>query len=170
MLMDKSTSPSQPVRPGPFGRPYVHLATLRWLIPLGLLALVVVFEIGPSRWIYNQLGPTAHLVAEIALYGTIGPVLAFLALNFIGRWVEERETSDLQARILAEARELSAANQQLSDDVLQGLFAVSILLASADTPNLPPDSAKNLKEAERTLDQAIRRLRQHLLDHPAKSS
>ena len=158
------SSPS-PQPESPSQRHWLH--RLRWWIPGLLFLLVLVFEAGPSRWIYEGFGATAHLIAEVALYGTIGPILAFITLNFVDRWMEERETSELQARILAEARALSAANQQLSDDVLQGLFAVSILLAAIHSTALAPETAQRLQEAEQTLDHSIRRLREHLLDHPA---
>jgi hypothetical protein len=144
-----------------------RIALLRWLVPLGLLALVVAFELGPSRWLDQVIGDSAHFVVEIAVYGTIGPLLAFLTLSFLGHWLDERETADLQAKILARAREHSATNQQLTDEVLQGLFAVSVLLAATESTQLPAASAETLREAEKTLDSAIRRLRQHLLDHPA---
>ena len=144
-----------------------RIALLRWLIPLGLLALGIAFELGPSRWLDEASGDSAHLVVEIAVYGSIGPTLAFLTLSFLGRWLDERETADLPAQILAQAREHSVTNQQLTDEVLQGLFAVSVLLAATESAQLPPAAAETLREAERTLDSTIRRLRQHLLDHPA---
>lgn len=147
-----------------------RVAAMRWLVPLGLLVLVVIFELGPSRWLEEAFGHSAHFVAEVAVYGTIGPALAFLTLSILGRWLDERETADLQAQILARAREHSLTNQQLTDEVLQGLFAVSVLLAATESDQLPPTSAQSLSEAEKTLDATIRRLREHLLDHPAKQS
>lgn len=145
-----------------------RMNVLRWLIPIGLLAVVVVFQLGPARWIEVQFGANAHFLTEVVVYGSIGPALAFLSLNIITRWMEEQQTSDLQARILAQARERSAANHQLNDDVLQGLFAVSVLLAASKTPNMPDPAAQRLVEAERALDLVIRQLREHLLTHPSR--
>lgn len=143
-----------------------QLNWLRWAIPLGMLLLVVFFEFGPLRWIYDRYGLGARVIVEVALFGTLGPGLAFFALTFIGRWLEERETSELQAQILARAREQSAANHQLSDDVLQGLFAVSMLLESTETPAQSPEAKQRLQEAKNTLDLAIRRLRVHITEQP----
>src|SRR3990172_7021006 len=101
-----------------------RLGLLQWLVPAGLLLLVVAFEIGPSRWIHNRMGDMYHFVAEILIYGTVGPVLAFILLDFLGRWLEERETSDLQAQVLARARAQARLPRQLRDDTLPTFFSL----------------------------------------------
>lgn len=141
---------------------------LRWLqivVPLGLMLLVIVYELGPSHWIEDGLG-VSHFVAEILLYGTVGPLLAYLVLAFIGRWLEERETTEVQAQVLAQAHRRVQTSRQLSDDALQTLFAASTLLASLKSaaPDLSPDTAALIDQTERALDQAIRQLREHLLN------
>ena len=81
------------------------LQLLKWLIPLGLVLLVVAYEIGPSRWVYGGFGFNYHLVLEILLFGTVGPVLAFLVLELLSRWIEEKETAEIQANLLTKAKE-----------------------------------------------------------------
>src|SRR5262245_44973030 len=90
---------------------------LKWLLPAMLLLVVIVYEIGPSRWINNDLGSLYHALSEILIYGTVGPLLAFVLLDFWNRWLEERETSETQSQILARARAQAADHTQLSDDV-----------------------------------------------------
>ena len=107
-----------------------NLRLIKWLIPLGLVLLVIVYEVGPSRWVYNGLGFTYHLVAEIFLFGTVGPLLAFLLLEMLSRWIEEKETTEVQANLLAEAKMKDREVRQLSDDTLQVLFATSLLIAT----------------------------------------
>jgi len=126
--------------------------------------LVVVYEVGPARWIQDGVGDAYHFVAEILFYGTVGPLLAFLLLRFLGRWLEERETSELQARVLAQAREHAQVSRELSDDALQTLFAASMLLASLKStlPDLPPEAASALREMQQSLDRVIRQLSDHL--------
>lgn len=143
---------------------------LRWLLPLGLLLFVVAYEVGPSRWIHDNLGDAFHFAAEIVLYGTVGPILAFILLNFMDRWLEERETSELQAQVLAQAREQAKISHKLSDDTLQALFATSVLLAALESnPELPPEAAVQLREAQRALNHAIQQLQAHLLNNSSSA-
>ncbi len=143
---------------------------LRWLLPLGLLLLVAAYEIGPARWIFERVGDAYHFAAEILLYGTVGPILTFTLLSFMGRWLEERETSELQAQVLAQAREQAKINHKLSDDTLQALFATSVLLAALESnPELPPESAEQLREAQRALNHAIQQLQAHLLNNSSSA-
>jgi signal transduction histidine kinase len=145
-----------------------RLGLLQWLVPAGLLLLVVAYEVGPSRWIHDRMGNTYHFVAEILVYGTIGPVLAFILLDFLGRWLEERETSDLQAQVLARAREQARLHRQFSDDTLQALFAVSLRLTTLESnwPDLPPEAAAQLRETQAALNEAIQRLHTRLMNEP----
>lgn len=170
------SEPSRPVsldRPvrAKFERPQTLTSLRRWLgvlqlvIPIGLVLLVVIYEAGPAEWIYQQWGLTSHYIAEVVFYGSVGPILAFGLLHLLARWIEERETSDLQAQVLARARERARLNRELIDDTLQSLFAVSVLLASlrASSSELPPEASAILSQTQRSLDESIRRLREHLL-------
>jgi signal transduction histidine kinase len=144
-----------------------RLILLKWLVPVGLALAVILYELGPARWIHTTLGDTYHFVAEILVYGTVGPVMAFLLLDILGRWLEERETSELQTLILAQAREHARIDRELNDSVLQSLFAASVLLDSinASLPELPAEVAAHLQETNRALDETIQQLRAHLLSH-----
>ena len=134
------------------------------LIPAALVLLVVVYEIGPARWIHHTVGEDYHFVAEILVYGTIGPALAFLLLDFVGRWLEERDTAELQAQVLAHARESERISHELSDEALQTLFAASALLASLKStlPEMRTETAGTWLETEAALNRAIQKLRDHL--------
>lgn len=146
-----------------------RLILLKWLVPAGLASVVILYEFGPARWIYTTLGASLHFVAEVLIYGTVGPVMAFLLLDILGRWLEERETSELQALILAQAREHARIDREFNDSVLQSLFAASILLDSinAGLPEMPAEVAAHLRETNRALDETIQQLRTHLLHHPS---
>ncbi len=144
-----------------------RIKLLQRLIPGSLLLLVVVYEIGPARWLHDSLSAGSHFVAEILVYGAVGPILAYVFLEFLGRWLEERETNELQAQALAQARERARLNHKLSDDALQALFAASALIASLESrlPDPSPQAAAQLREAKQALDQAIQQLRAYLLEH-----
>ena len=145
---------------------HYRLRRWRWLLPLGLILLVAFYEIGPARWIYGRFGFAYHIVADIIIFGTIGPTLLFLTLNFISRWLEERETSDLQAKLLAQSQQEAHHSRQLNDDAVQILFAASVLIDSLKSSHasLPPDTTEQIETMEKSLQQAIEQLRAHLLD------
>jgi hypothetical protein len=148
-------------------KPGLHrrLRLLKWLIPLGLVLFVIFYELGPAHWIHERLGFDSHLLAEVIVFGTIGPGLAFLTLEMFGRWIGERETVDLQASLLASAREKEQEVRQVTDDTIQVLFATSLLITTfkAERPELPPKTMAQIEVTEQSLDEAIRRLRLKVL-------
>jgi len=141
------------------------LRLLKRLIPLGLILIVAAYELGPSRWIYNAYGFNSHLIFEILIFGTIGPLLAYLALELLNRWIEEKETADIQSALLSKAKEKELQVRQLNDDTLQVLFASSLLMTiikSRDT--IPPNITAQIEVTEKALDESIDKIRVHLLD------
>lgn len=145
---------------------YQQLKVLKWLFPIGLMLLVVVYEVGFSRWTYEQFGFTYHMLIEILIFGTVGPALAFVLLEMLGRWIDEKETADLQARLLARANEKELEVRQLNDETLQVLFATSLLITTikSDQNDLPLNTASQIEVTEQALDEAMQRLRSHLMD------
>jgi hypothetical protein len=145
-----------------------RIRSLRWILPVVLGVLVATYELGPARWFERAVGPHAHFVIEILVYGTLGPLLAFFLLDFISRWLEERETSELQAQVLAQIHEHANQSRRLSDDALQTLFAASLLVGNLKTTLLQdqPEASIYLAEMERAIEKNIQGLRSHLLSMP----
>jgi signal transduction histidine kinase len=144
-----------------------HLPLLSWIVPLAMFALVVGYEVGPSRWIHESLGYRYHLAAEILFYATLGPALAFAILKLLQRWLEERDTSDLQAHLLARTRAEAEGSRQLNDDALQVLFAAGVLidmLKAGNGDTVPPDLRERIDQTEKALQEAVAQLRSHLLE------
>jgi signal transduction histidine kinase len=140
-----------------------HFSLLRWLIPGGLMLLVIAYEVGPALWLYERFGFTYHLVVEVLLFATVGPLLAFVLLDFLWRWLDERDTSDLQAQLLAQTREQVQTGHRLCDDALQALFAASTIIASLKPDSeSSPELAAHVQTAEQQLSQTIKNLRHHL--------
>ncbi len=141
-----------------------RIRILQWIVPLGLVLLVVIYEIGPARWILERFGEAYHLIAEIAVYAVVGPTLAYWLLHFLGRWLDERETSEFQAQLLAHTREQTRISHELSDEALQTLFAASILLSAltSSLDDLSPEEASTLLKTEAALNSAIQQIRDHL--------
>ena len=133
---------------------------LRWLAPAGLLLLVIVNELGLARWVEARLGNAASVTLNVVIYGCVGPVLTYLLLTVIGRWLEERETSDAQAEALHRARALAQLNHDLTDDALQTLFATSLMLdtLARDLPDLSSEAAARYRDAEQAVNRAIEQL------------
>ncbi len=142
-----------------------RVGLIKWFIPLCLMFLVAVYEFGPAQWIYAQGGLQSRTVADVLIFGTVGPLLAFFALSLLEQWFEERETSDLQAEILVHARKDAERSRQLNDDAIQVLFAASALISSLQSvqAEIPVEHVKQLRSTETALDGAIRNLRLHLL-------
>jgi len=143
-----------------------QLRLLKWLIPAALILLVIAYEIGPSRWILESFGFRVHLVTEILLFGAVGPIVAFTLLELLGRWIDEKETADFQAELLAQANEKELEVRQTSDDTLQVLFATSLLIGSlkSDQSNLPSNTAKQIEITEEALNETMQRLYTQLMD------
>ena len=143
-----------------------RVGLFKWLIPLGLMFLVALYELGPGQWIYAQGGINSRTVTDVLIFGTVGPVLAFFALSLLEQWFEERETSDLQAEIRAHARRDAERSRQLSDDAIQVLFAAAAFLGSLQyvQAKIPTEYVTELRNTEAALDAAIKKLRIHLLN------
>jgi hypothetical protein len=132
--------------------------------------LVVGYEFGISRQVNETWGAMSHYIFDTLVYGTIGPVLVFGVISFLIRWMEERQTNELQAKILKQAREYARNHHEFTDSTLQSLFATSLFL-QAITSNrqqqLPPTVTGQLQTINQSLDATIRSLREHLLKQEA---
>ena len=137
---------------------------LRWMVPLGLVLLVVIYQLGPARWILETFGLEQHLIAEILVFAIVGPLLAYWLLHFLDRWIEEREISDLQSQLLTHTRQQARLSLELSDNALQTLFAASILLSALQSSmsNLSPEETSTLFHTQEALNSAIKQIRDHL--------
>ncbi|HSM57341.1 MAG TPA: hypothetical protein VK879_14410 [Candidatus Sulfomarinibacteraceae bacterium] len=142
------------------------LRHLTWIAPLFLFVLVVGYQLGPARWIHTNLGYQYHLAAEIIVFGTAGPLLASGTLYLLRRWLEERDTSELQAQLLEISREQARRNRKLNDDTLQVLFAAGAMLDTlkAADPSLDPELLERVEVTEEALQEAVAELRSHLLE------
>lgn len=162
-VQDKKQAETKSVLPAQWVKE--HLPTLTWAVPLAMVLLVVGYELGPARWIHQTLGFRYHLLTEILLFGTLGPALTFGMLQLLERWLEERDTSELQAQLLARTRAEAEGSRQLNDDALQVLFAAGMLIDTLKAANdeLPPEMSAQVEETERALQDAVAQLRNHLL-------
>jgi signal transduction histidine kinase len=152
-----ASAPAWPLEPRYFRQ---RIQRLRWLAPAGLLLMVIVNELGLARWVEARLGNAASVTLNILIYGSVGPELTYLLLTVLGRWLEERETSEAQAEALHRARALAQHNHDLTDDALQTLFATSLMLdtLARDLPDLSPAATAHYRDAEQAVNRAIEEL------------
>ena len=152
-----SSVPAWPLTPRSLRQ---RVERLRWLAPASLFVLVIINELGLARWVESHLGHTVNVTLDILIYGSIGPVLAYWLLTFVGRWLEERETSEAQSEALHRARAVAQHNHDLTDDALQTLFATSLMLdtLARDLPNLPTEARAHYQAAEQAVNRAIEEL------------
>ena len=149
----------------PRGLMLKRFSLLRRIVPLGMMLLVIFYQIGPARWIHDRWGYPYHIVAEIIVFAAIGPTLAFILLHLFERWLEERDTSDLQAELLKRARQEARRSRQLNDDALQVLFAAGAVIDTLKEthPGLSPESVAQVESTKEALQESVEQLRSHLL-------
>ncbi len=91
---------------------------LRRAFPLSLATLVILYQLGPARWVHDHVTDAAHFALEILFYGTAGPLLSYWALTRLEHWLVEKEQAEREAR-LTEGR--LAAISAASADAILGL-------------------------------------------------
>src|SRR5512136_2673423 len=91
-----------------------RVAFLRWALPAALLILTLVYEVGPARWLQDNVNDPVDL--EILLWGVLSPLLAFWVLTLIGRWLDKTDRAEKAAR--ASDRRLAAIMSASADAIL----------------------------------------------------
>jgi PAS domain S-box-containing protein len=71
---------------------------LQWRVPLTLIIIVILYQLGPARIVDEELGHLMHYSIEIAFYSLVGPAATWVTLAWIGRWLAEKEAVEQQAR------------------------------------------------------------------------
>jgi PAS domain S-box-containing protein len=71
---------------------------LQWRLPLALIVIVVLYQLGPARLVQQRFGHLVHYSIEIGFYSLVGPVVTWVTLAWIGRWLAEKEAAEQQAR------------------------------------------------------------------------
>ncbi|NOX62211.1 MAG: PAS domain S-box protein [Chloroflexi bacterium] len=71
---------------------------LRWALPVIIAALVLLYQLGFTSFIHDAVGDAAHTMVEVAFYSVVGPVVTWVTLGFIGKWLREKEVIEQKAR------------------------------------------------------------------------
>ena len=75
-----------------------RISTLRWLLPIALAILSVIYQLGPAAWVHDNFSHDLHYIVEIFFYGLVGPMFVYMAVGQISRWLEEKEHVEYLAR------------------------------------------------------------------------
>src|SRR5512135_225829 len=75
-----------------------RVAILRWVVPIVLVVLTALYELGPGHLL--QANPNDPVDLEIFLYGVLSPLLSFWVLTLISRWLVKTDQAERQAQTI----------------------------------------------------------------------
>ncbi|MCZ7572902.1 MAG: ATP-binding protein [Ardenticatenaceae bacterium] len=93
-----------------------RIAILRWALPVTLAIITILYQLWSAHLAHNYYGETIHYAVEFLFYATVGPLLIFLALTRLGRWLDEKERVEKQAR--ASEQRLASITNASADAIL----------------------------------------------------
>ena len=100
-----------------------RLRVLQWALPALIMLVAALYQLGPARYVHDNLGTWSHYILEVVFYGTTGPVGVWLTLRVVRHWVEQKERAEaevyrlneeLQGRVEERTRELREKAEALS--------------------------------------------------------
>ena len=66
------------------------LSVFQWRIPAILVFLVLVYQLGIARWIFNNIDHDFHLSIEVLFFSTSSPLLVYWTIGKIKSWLMEK--------------------------------------------------------------------------------
>ena len=96
----------------------LRISGFRLALPLALGFLAVAYEIGPGRWIHDDLSVAAYFDLDIVFYGLAVPLLTFTILSLLYRWLYRKDLAERQAK---DSERRLAAIVTASADAIIGL-------------------------------------------------
>ncbi len=114
---------------------------LRWLLPVAIAAMVLVYQLGFATYVHDNMGHTAHTMVEIAFYSVAGPAVTWVTLGFIGKWLREKESIERKAR--AQEQHLASIIAASADAILsvdQDNVILTWNKAAQDMFGYPPEA------------------------------
>jgi PAS domain S-box-containing protein len=93
-----------------------QITTMRWIMPLTFTLAFLIYELLLERWLIDAFGDLVHVVSEVILFGASGPLLLFLVMTYIDRWLLERQRMEKMAS--ANERRLASITSASADAIL----------------------------------------------------
>lgn len=91
---------------------------LRYVIPLVLVVVVVIYQLGIAQWLERNYGHVLHYGFEIGFYSLVGPAATLFTLIWVEHRLREREL--LERQVQARTQQLASLTA-ISDDAILSL-------------------------------------------------
>jgi signal transduction histidine kinase len=78
---------------------YDNVRRFRYILPIAAFVLVLIHQTLAYAW-FRQSPGLAHFVWQVVLYGTVGPVVVWFALNWFAQWIRERDEAEAHLHCL----------------------------------------------------------------------
>ncbi len=114
-----------------------RLYLLQRLLPIAVIAVAAIYQLGLARLIHDRYGDWAHYWLEILFYGSAGPLFIWVTLRLVRVWVEQKEQAE------AEVYRLNTELQQRVEDRTRELKKKAEALAIANTQLQELDQIKS---------------------------
>ncbi len=75
-----------------------RITILRWALPLCLATVTLLYQYWSAHLAHNFYDDTIHYVVEFLFYAAVGPLMIYVALTQLARWVDEKEQAEEHAR------------------------------------------------------------------------
>lgn len=91
---------------------YRSLRRLRYILPITAFFLVVVHQSLAYTWL-RSTPLFQQFLWQVLLYGTVGPIVVWFALNWFAQWVHERDEAEAHLRCLYQISRLAATATEM---------------------------------------------------------
>jgi PAS domain S-box-containing protein len=93
-----------------------RVAYLRWSLPLAIMAIAVLYQLGFARSVEENFGHDTHYLVEVLFYGLVGPTVTWVTLTWISRWLAEKE--EAERRVREQERTLASITTASADAII----------------------------------------------------
>ncbi len=77
-------------------KPTDHIRRLQWTLPFAIGILLVLYEIGPARWIHDVYGAATYFGIDLLFFLAIIPLVSFWLLGRVAHSIDQNRNSDKQ--------------------------------------------------------------------------
>ncbi|MEW5719397.1 MAG: sensor histidine kinase [Chloroflexota bacterium] len=113
---------------------------LSQIIPLGILAVVMFYEVTAHLLLETKTHPLAFAM-ETLVFGIVGPAFTWATLNWVAREIRQRERAE------GEADALNAIMQEMHHRIKNNLQTVADLLSLEMSRNPRPEVHESLRDS-----------------------